>query len=164
MQQSRRIMGYKYTILWSIQENNTRWKLFTTTSRATPSTFTILSSKLTLRNPINVLKYISDGLEALLQVNKCDYLVLQQLNIDRIQHTHKVLRCNVTQSMLVILQKDETKADLARCHHVALFSPVKSTLISELHNNHLTTWPGLNKQLINGHLGKSVNTSKGHLD
>ena len=61
--------------------------------------------------------------------------------------------------MSVVLQKDETKADLARFHHAALFLPVNSTLISALHNNYLTTWPGLDKQLINRHLEKIL-----HLD
>ena len=177
-QQSRRIMGYIYyyeVYKRTIQDENypppsSHAALYTshttpsTTARATLSTFTTPSSKSPLRNPINLLKNISDGLEALLQVNECDYLVSQQLKIDRIQHKQKVLRCNLTQSISVILRKDKTKADLARFHHAALFSPVKSTLISALHNNHLTTWLGLDKKLINRHHGKILNAAKEHLD
>ena len=66
--------------------------------------------------------------------------------------------------MSVISRKDETKYDLAKFHHAALFSPVKSTLISALNNNHLIIWTGLDKKLINIDLEKCLNTVKRHLD
>lgn len=52
----------------------------------------------------------------------------------------------------VILQHDKMKKELAQYLHAALFSPVRSTLLLAVQNNHFITWPGLDKQLVSKHL------------
>ena len=102
------------------------------------------------------------GLEGVIDVNECDHLVKAQLKQDRIKR-YKGVKCKLNHSMSVILGTDE-KADLTIFLYGALFSPVKSTLIKALHNNHITTWPGLDTTLISRHLDKSMYTAKGQFD
>ena len=50
--------------------------------------------------------------------------------------------------MTSILCVDEKMADFVQLLHVALFSPVKFTLINVLNNNQLTAWTVFDKQLF----------------
>ena len=43
----------------------------------------------------------------------------------------------------VIIQKSQTKSDLAKYLHACCFSPAPSTLIRAINNGNLITWPGL---------------------
>ena len=54
----------------------------------------------------------------------------------------------ISLKMNVIVRKDKTKIDLASYHHASLFSPVYSILEYPINNNHLTSWPGLTRDLI----------------
>ena len=54
--------------------------------------------------------------------------------------------------------------DLATYLHAACFSPVPSTFVKAIKNNHFSTWPGLTADLINKILPKSIITDKGHLN
>ena len=64
--------------------------------------------------------------------------------------------------MNVILRKDTTKKDLVTFLHRAVCSPVLSTWVQAIDNNHFTTWPGLSK-LVKKHLPKSIATAEGHI-
>ena len=66
-------------------------------------------------------------------------------------------------SMNVIIIKDETKMDLAAYHHASIFSPVQSTLVYAINNNHFTSWPGLTSTLITKNLAPVLATEKGHI-
>jgi hypothetical protein len=66
-------------------------------------------------------------------------------------------------SISVIIRKDETKHDLVKYLHAACFAPVQSTWIRAIKNNHFSTWPGLNVELIKKHLPTSVATVQGHV-
>jgi hypothetical protein len=57
-----------------------------------------------------------------------------------------------------------TTSDLMTFLHASLFSPVPSTLIKAIQNNHFTTWPGLTTANVRRHLPKSMATTLGHLD
>lgn len=63
-----------------------------------------------------------------------------------------------------ILRLDKPKQELAVYHHVALGSPVPSTLLRAIRRGHLITFPGLTTELITKHLPKSVATTLGHQD
>ena len=69
----------------------------------------------------------------------------------------------ISPRMNVIIRKDKTKMDLAKYHHVSLFSPVHSTLERAIKSSHLTSWPGLTTKLIVKKLPAVLATSKGHL-
>ena len=69
-----------------------------------------------------------------------------------------------TSKINIIIQKNQTKADLATFLHGALFSPSPSTLLKAIKNNNLTTWPGLTEEIIKKHLPPSNATAKGHLN
>ena len=64
----------------------------------------------------------------------------------------------------VIIQKSQTKADLAKYLHATCWSPTPSTFLRAIKNGNFITWPGLTTNLIRNHLEKSVNTALGHLD
>jgi hypothetical protein len=66
-------------------------------------------------------------------------------------------------SLAVIIRKKQTKIDLATYLHAACCSPVPSTFIKAIKNNHFTTWPGLDVELITKHLVPTLATTKGHL-
>ena len=70
---------------------------------------------------------------------------------------------NISPSMNAILRKDKTKMDLAAYHHASIFSPVQSTLVNSINNNHFTSWPGLTPSLITKNLPPVLATAKGHL-
>jgi hypothetical protein len=63
-----------------------------------------------------------------------------------------------------ILQTDEVKAKLASFHHATLGGPVPSTLLRAIRKAHVSTFPGLDTNLISKHLQKSISTSLGHQD
>ena len=88
----------------------------------------------------------------------------QQKQIDNNQTTHAILRPNNQHSVSVIIRKKQTHAELANYLHAACFSPVPSTFIKAISNNHLTSWPGLTATLINKHLQQSMATAQGHLN
>ena len=67
-------------------------------------------------------------------------------------------------SINVILCKDTTKQDLVTFLHGAMCSPVPSTWIKAINNNHFTTWPGLTTTLVKKYLQPSIATAKGHLN
>ena len=48
--------------------------------------------------------------------------------------------------------------------HAACFSPVASTWIDAIKNNHFVTWPALNPDNVRKYLPKSIATAKGHQD
>ena len=82
------------------------------------------------------------------------------LNTPRIdQHLKKT-----TSSLAVIIRKNETKTDLATYLHAACFSPVVSTFIKAINNNHFTTWPGLTAAIISKYLPASLATAKAHIN
>jgi hypothetical protein len=54
--------------------------------------------------------------------------------------------------------------DLIDYLHAACFSPVKSTWITAIKNEHFTSWPGLTEHAVEKHLSKSISTTKGHLN
>ena len=64
--------------------------------------------------------------------------------------------------MNVIIRQDKLKSDLAHYHHGSMFSPVRSTFLTAIENNHFSTFPGLTTALILRHLSDSVDTSRGH--
>ena len=68
----------------------------------------------------------------------------------------------ISLTMNVILRKDKTKMDLASYDHASLSSPVHSTLEHTIKNNHLTSWPGLTRELIVKRLPAVLATVKGH--
>ena len=45
----------------------------------------------------------------------------------------------------IIVRKDKLKSDLTNFYHASMFSPVRSTLLKAIENNHLITFPGLTK-------------------
>ena len=98
------------------------------------------------------------GLHNLIDVSICDQLVDKQLKKDEKSFT----KMNLQQKMNVILRKDTTKSDLAQFHHWALFSPVTSTMLGAIKNNHIITWPGLSDKLKTKHLPPTLAIAKGH--
>ena len=56
--------------------------------------------------------------------------------------------------------EEKSKTDLCTFPHLALWSPCTSTLINEIKNNFLSTWPELTKQLVLKFLPKSEATTK----
>ena len=103
---------------------------------------------------------VFSGLNKLIDVNECDFLCNQQLKEDTRQYRKVQLQPKIN----VILRKDKTKSDLAQFHHGSLFSPVMSTMVQAIKNNHLTTWPGLSAKLITKNLPPVLATAKGHLN
>ena len=101
-----------------------------------------------------------NGLNQLIDVNECDYLCTNQQKIDTRQYS----MAKINPKMNVILRKNKTKMDLAAYHHASLFSPVNSTLEFAIGNNHLTSWPGLTRNLVTKHLPPVLATAKGHLN
>ena len=75
------------------------------------------------------------GLNKLIDINICDQLFDKQLKKDEKSFT----RVNLQQQINVILRKDTVKSDLAQIHHGALLSPVTSTMLEAIKNNHLIT-------------------------
>ena len=61
------------------------------------------------------------------------------------------------------LYASKSKANLCTFLHLALWSPCKSTLISTIKNNFLSTWPGLTEQIVQKFLQNSEATAKGHI-
>ena len=76
---------------------------------------------------------ISQDMENIIDIKECTYLVNQQMKEDRRtseKHSHK---------LNVIICEQQTKEDLANVLHAACFSPVKSTCLQAIKNNHFTT-------------------------
>jgi len=64
----------------------------------------------------------------------------------------------------LITRKDQTKGDLASFLLAACFSPVCSTLLAAIKNNHLTTWPGMEHKFMKQHISDVILSDKGHLN
>ena len=64
----------------------------------------------------------------------------------------------------VIIRKNQTKQDLVRYLYAACFSPVPSTIVKAIKNNHFSTWPSLTTNLITKTLPKCIESAKGHLN
>ena len=130
-----------------------------------PSTSKLLQKK--RKNSMQERFYkVFQDLQDLIEVNECSYEVYWKLNIDRcnLNNTAKLTQATIrSPSISVILRKNETKQDLIKFHHTVLFSPLQSTLIKAIRNNHLFIWPGLDENLVTKHLPPSLNTAKGHL-
>jgi hypothetical protein len=56
----------------------------------------------------------------------------------------------------------ETKADLVAYLHQCSYSPTTSGWFKAIKNGFFTTWPGLDENIVQKHLPKSVATIKGH--
>ena len=59
--------------------------------------------------------------------------------------------------------KISRKQDLVNYLHADCFSPVKSTWIEAVENDHFGTWPGLTTELIRKYLKRPEATYKGHM-
>ena len=58
----------------------------------------------------------------------------------------------------------QDKKELANYHHASLGSPTKLTLLQAICQGHLTTFPGLNTELISKHLSPTIATGLGNQD
>ena len=85
-----------------------------------------------------------------------------QFNED-IKNTQRVALIHDNPSLSVIIQKKKTHMELVQYLHAACFSPVKSTFIKAIKNNHFGTWPGLTAELVSKYLPKVIATTQGHL-
>ena len=92
---------------------------------------------------------------------ECFRLIDEQLKKD--SNNFQVVNL-VSEKINIIIRKKQTHLDLARFLHAACFSPVPSTFIKAIKNNHFSTWPGLTSELITKHLPMSIATAKGHLN
>ena len=86
----------------------------------------------------------------------------QQLHED-IKHIQRVALIHDNPSLSVIIQKRKTHMELVQYLHAACFSPVRSTFIKAIKNNHFSTWPGLTAELVLKNLPKVIATTQGHL-
>ena len=96
--------------------------------------------------------------------NQCVNLVNHQLRRDQddTKEYQKTAIIEKQHKLAVIIQKKETQRDLIRYLHAACFSPVPSTWIKAIKQNHFQTWPGLTPHLVQRHLPPSVATAQGH--
>ena len=99
-------------------------------------------------------------LSNLAEDNAFDNIIEKQKKEDN-KHMYKVAKMNP--SMSVIIQKKKTHMELAQYLHAACFSPVRSTFLKAIKNNHFQSWPGLTPDLITKHLPTSVATVQGHI-
>ena len=58
----------------------------------------------------------------------------------------------------VILRKKQPKVTLAKYLHATCLSPVQSTFVKAIKNNHFISWPGLTTDLIQRNLPKVIAT------
>ena len=63
-----------------------------------------------------------------------------------------------------ITKVDQTAGELAQYLSASCFNPSPSALVWTIRRNHLVSWPGITKRLINKHLPKNIATAKGRLD
>ena len=57
----------------------------------------------------------------------------------------------------------KSKADLRNFIHLACWSPCTSTTKTSIKSNLISTWPGINEQLVQKYLPKYEATAKGHI-
>ena len=88
--------------------------------------------------------------------------ILHEQTIKDFTQYEKIQTSPNNPSIAVIIRKKQTHIDLARYLHAACFSPVKSTLLKAIKNNHFTSWPGLTHSLVSKHLPTSTSTILGH--
>ena len=128
------------------------------------------------QNNTNIFK----SMEGIFDLQECNFLVDQQLKLDRQQlYDHEFAAMNAiidenaktkysilqpidNHKLNVVIRKKEPKSNLAAFHHGAVFSPVKSTFLTAIEKNHFTTWPGLTEKLVKKHLIGTQATSLGH--
>ena len=84
------------------------------------------------------------------------------------KHLHKMLlqshlEHKRTQSLNVILHRQQKHSDLAGFLHGCCGSPVPSTFITAIKINNLLAWPGLTATLIKKHLQANKSSAFGHL-
>ena len=102
-----------------------------------------------------------EGLNSIVDVNKYNYLVKKELENDRLIGRNS---STLNEYLNVIIRRKQTHSELADFLHAACFSPVVSTFLHAVKNNHFITWPGLTPQLITKHLTKKIAAAKGHLN
>lgn len=102
-----------------------------------------------------------EGLNAILDVNECKYLVKKELKNDRLIGRNL---STFNEYLNVIIRRKQTHSELADFLYAACFSPVISTFLQAVKNNHFITWPGRTPQLITKYLTKKIATAKGHLN
>ena len=100
------------------------------------------------------------NMNELVDIQETNYLVNTQLKQDRKDLFEKI--CINNPCINVIVRKTGLKSELAQFLHGACFSPVVSTFVKAIKNNHFTTWPGLSEKLITKHLPPAIATSFGH--
>ena len=62
------------------------------------------------------------------------------------------------------LEQINSKKGIIEFLHTALFSPVKSTWLRAIRQNHFITWLGINSHNVAKYLQPTTATAKGHLD
>ena len=70
----------------------------------------------------------------------------------------------VRQALNIIVNKTQSKTDLAKYLHGCAFSPVISTFKTAIGKGNFVTWPGIDNINFNKLVGPTVPTAKGHLD
>ena len=111
---------------------------------------------------VNLLLEPFGDMHSLIEHNACDQAIKEATHQD-------YTNCSVypstppQESLSVIIQKKQPQMDLAKYLHAACFSPVRSTFIKAIENNHFHSWPGLTPALIKKHLPDSIATASGHL-
>ena len=69
-----------------------------------------------------------------------------------------------TERVNIIVPNSNTKTDLAKFFHASLCSPVLRTLQLAIRNDHLLSWPGIDKINFDKFITDTIAIDKGHLD
>ena len=86
-----------------------------------------------------------------LPISKNGETSIQDGNNDDIMKLQKRTKEHMAENVYAMTIKES----LIRYHHQCLFSPTKKTLVKEIENNQLTTWPGLTSYAVRKHLPES---------
>ena len=68
----------------------------------------------------------------------------------------KTKKNQVKSKLNVILHKKQSQSELAQYHHATCLYPITTKFVKAIDNNHFTTWPGLNSNLLRKYLSKST--------
>ena len=68
------------------------------------------------------------------------------------------------QTANIILPTNQTKTELAKFYHAAIYSPVLRTLQLAIRNDHFLSWPGIEKINFPKFITDTIAIDKGHLD
>eukprot|EP00957_Ditylum_brightwellii_P039386 2979039-Ditylum_brightwellii.AAC.1 len=104
------------------------------------------------RNPQDELWYFDLTKK---QVNTTQHKVPQLLNYNA-NTKETTFQCNNVYDIKI-------KKDIAQYLHDAAFSPNPATWLKAIQRGFFTTWPGLDENLVQKHLEKSVAMYKGHM-